>query len=423
MKKQSLQGRKILILGGANQHLKFVEAARRLGIFTIVTDYLADSPCKKVCDEPLMLDINDIGGIVSYCKMNHVNGIVSGFLDPCQVPYALICRELGLPCYGTPEQFYHFTNKASFKELCRRNGVNIIPDYTEDDFHANHIDYPVFVKPVDSRGSRGQTVCHTPEEMEKAILFAKENSSNGEILIEQYMGDCDEVQITHFVIDGRIYLERTVDSYRGDESKNLQKVVSCSISPSKYTHEYLANSSASVYRMIKDLGFRNGPIFMQGFYKEGQFYFFDPGLRFPGVEFERIYKRIWNIDLAEMLIVFSLTGRFPEGMELPSEGVNLKGNIGAVFFPVLRGGVIQSVRGLERYRSLPQVVSCMTRYDEGDEVALTCDVNQRFAEIDMLGHSLSEVKELINQYYREVEILGEDGESMCFDRFQTERLT
>ena len=35
MKKQSLQGKKILILGGANQHLKFVEAARRLGIYTI----------------------------------------------------------------------------------------------------------------------------------------------------------------------------------------------------------------------------------------------------------------------------------------------------------------------------------------------------------------------------------------------------
>ena len=42
--------KKILILGGANQHLKFVEAAKELGLYTIVTDYLNDSPCKKVCD-------------------------------------------------------------------------------------------------------------------------------------------------------------------------------------------------------------------------------------------------------------------------------------------------------------------------------------------------------------------------------------
>ena len=35
---------------------------------------------------------------------------------------------------------------------------------------------------------------------------------------------------------------------------------------------------------------------MQGFHKDGQFYFFDPGIRFPGVEFERIYKKIWGID-------------------------------------------------------------------------------------------------------------------------------
>lgn len=32
--------KKILILGGANQHLKFVEAAKELGLYTIVTDYL-----------------------------------------------------------------------------------------------------------------------------------------------------------------------------------------------------------------------------------------------------------------------------------------------------------------------------------------------------------------------------------------------
>ena len=235
---EELKGKKLLILGGANQHLKFVEAAKKLGIYTIVTDYLRESPCKSVCDEALMLNITDIEGIVSYSKKNHVDGVVAGFLDPCQMPYAIICSELGLPCYGTPDQFFKFTNKKAFKELCKNNGVNVIPDYTEDDFKADRIEYPVFVKPVDSRGSRGQTVCYSPNELKEAIRFAKKQSSNGDILIEQYMGDCDEVQITNFVINGEVFLERTVDSYRGDPRKNLQKVVSCSVSPSKYTDDY-----------------------------------------------------------------------------------------------------------------------------------------------------------------------------------------
>lgn len=421
---KTFEGKKILILGGANQHLKFVEAAKEMGLYTIVTDYLPDSPCKMICDESLMLNISDIDGIVSYCKNNKVDGVVAGFLDPCQIPYAKVCKELGLPCYGTPEQFFKFTNKIAFKELCRKNGVNVIPDYTEEDYKSNRIEYPVFVKPVDSRGSRGQTVCQSSDEMEEAIRFAKKQSSNGDILIEQYMGDCDEVQITNFVINGEVYLERTVDSYRGDANKKLQKVVSCSISPSKYTDIYLANCHESVCNMINDLGISNGPIFMQGFYRNGQFYFFDPGLRFPGVEFERIYKKVWQIDMAELLIYFALTGGFPECAKLPKDGAKLNGSIGAVLFPVLSGGKIQDIRGLDNYRTNPHVISCLTRYEKGEEVGWTYDVNQRYAEIDVLGAGLAEVKEQIDLFYKEVTVVDEEGYNMLlFDKFETERIS
>lgn len=420
---ETLKGKKLLILGGANQHLKFVEAAREMGIYTVVTDYLTDSPCKRICDEALMLNITDIEGIVSYCKTNQIDGVVTGFLDPCQIPYASICSELGLPCFGTPEQFYRFTNKKAFKALCKKNGVDVILDYTEEDFKKNLIEYPVFVKPVDSRGSRGQTVCYSPGEMVEAIRFAKEQSSNGDILIEQYMGDCDEIQITIFVIDGKVYLERTVDSFRGDAQKKLQKVVCCSISPSRYTDVYLKNCHNAVCEMIKDLGIKNGPVFMQGFCKDGRFYFFDPGLRFPGVEFERIYKKVWKIDMASLLIHYAIMGKFPEETILPFDGAKLDGQIGAVLFPVIRAGKIRAIRGLEKYCGKSQVISCLTRYGEGDEVSWTYDVKQRYAEIDILGESISEVRGLIDLFFNEVEIEGENGENMFFDKFQTERLS
>lgn len=419
---KKLKGKKLLVLGGANQHLKLVEAARELGVYTIVTDYLSDSPCKQLCDEAHMLNITDVDGIVTYCRQNRVDGVIAGFLDPCQMPYARICEALNLPCYGTPEQFFRFTNKIAFKELCRTNGVNVIPDYTEADFEANKITYPVFVKPVDSRGSRGQTVCFSETGMPDAIRFAKEQSSNGDILIEQYMGDCDEVQITNFVVNGKVYLERTVDSYRGDASKNLQKVVSCSVSPSRYTDNYLNNCHESVCRMIKDLGIKNGPIFMQGFYKNGQFYFFDPGLRFPGVEFERIYKKVWGIDFAKLLVCFALTGTFPEGTILPFDGAKLNNHIGAVLFPVLNKGKIHSISGLDDFSNDCHVVSCLTRYAEGDTVGMTCDVNQRFAEIDILGEDIQSLRNTIDSFYSTVEILDENGQGMYLDIFNPQRI-
>lgn len=70
-----------------------------------------------------MYNITDIDNIVKYCQENHVDGVVAGFLDPCQMPYAQICQKLNLPCTGTPEQFFTFTNKIAFKELCRKMGL------------------------------------------------------------------------------------------------------------------------------------------------------------------------------------------------------------------------------------------------------------------------------------------------------------
>ena len=420
--KSTLTGKKLLVLGGANQHLKIVEAAKEMGIYTIVTDYLFNSPCKRVCDESLMLNVSDVDGIVDYCRKNQVDGVISGFLDPCQIPYARICEELGLPCFGTPEQFFQFTNKIAFKRLCKLNGVNVIPDYSEADIKNDAIKYPVFVKPVDSRGSRGQTVCYSKKRILDAVRVAKEQSSNGEVLIEEFMGECDEVQITCFLIEGKIYLERTVDSYRGSAKRNLQKVVCCSVSPSKYTNDYLQSTHASVCRMIHALGIQNGPIFMQGFYKDGQFYFFDPGLRFPGVEFERIYKDVFGVDLAKLLIQFAFTGSFPQGTILPQNGANLNGRIGVVFFPTLNEGKIKKIVGLDRFCKDARVVSCLTRYAEGDIVNMTCDVNQRFAEIDAVCEDYEELAGVIDSFYAQVSVTDDSGHDMLYDRFDIKRL-
>lgn len=410
--------KKLLILGGANQHLKFVEAAKELGIYTIVTDYLVDSPCKRVADESLMLNITDIDGIVSYCRENHIDGVVAGFLDPCQMPYAKICEQLGLPCTGTVEQFEVLTNKYLFKELCKKHKLGIIHDYSEADFINNSINYPVFVKPVDSRGSRGQSVCYSCESMPEAIKFAKSNSSNGQIIIEDYMENCEEIQMTCFVVDGEVYLERAVDTFHGSTEFNLQKVANGAISPSKYTDLFMETVYPLFCNLIKDLGVKNGPIFMQGFCKDGKFYFFDQGLRFPGVEFERIYKKIYGIDFAKLLIQFALDGHFPEGTRLPVEGAKLDGNIGFLFFPVLRAGVIDTIEGMDEFKRDSRVVAFLSKYNAGDSVGWTYDVNQRYAEIDVVGEDMDSVLSAVEKFYSTVKIVDDKGEDMFCDHIK-----
>ena len=59
---QNLQGKKLLVLAGAAVHSKVVRAAKELGIYTIVADYLKpeESPAKQIADEYLMNNIFDV---------------------------------------------------------------------------------------------------------------------------------------------------------------------------------------------------------------------------------------------------------------------------------------------------------------------------------------------------------------------------
>ena len=403
--------KKLLILGGASVHVKVVEAAKRMGIYAIVADYLPDAPAKKIADKSYLINIYDVDGLVKICKEEGVDGVISSHLDPCQRPYQQICEELGLPCFGDSIQTFKMTDKHAFKQMCMENGVDVIEEFTEEDILQERVSYPIFVKPVDSRGSRGQSVCYDKEAALKAVEFAKSESSNGDILIEKYMAGAEEVQITYFFIDGEAYLVRTVDSYRGPEQLGLEKVVICAISPSKHTDEFLNGAHKNVVSMLKKLGIKNGPAFMQGFYDNGKFRFFDPGLRFPGVDYERVFHRVFGIDLVELTIEFAMTGQI-QLPEFPKNSMNLNGNRAAVLFPVLTEGTIDHIGGVQTLIEDPRVVSYLPRHFEGETLPWSADVNQRLAEIDILCQDEAERRKTIGWIWDTLDIRDTNGKQM-----------
>lgn len=414
--------KKVLILGSASVHVKLIRAAQEMGVYTITTDNVAfeDSPGKQVADEYWNLNIYDVEGIVEKAKAARVDGVISGWLDPCQRPYFQICKELGLPCYGTEEQFYKMTDKHAFKKMCEENGVDTIPEFSVDDIHKGKVEFPVFVKPVDSRGSRGQSVCYTTEQLLSAIEFAKSESSNGDILIEKYMKDAHEFQVTYFFIDGEAYLIRTVDSYCGSEENHLEKVVSCAISPSRYTQLYLDNAHENVIKMFKRMGFKNGPIFMQGFEDNGKFRFFDPGLRFPGVDYEMIYKRVHQIDIMDAMVQIAMTGSCKDFI-LPDDGVWIKGNRAAVLFPTVVSGEVSEVQGIDKLREMKSVVSFMPRCKKGDIIPWAYNVNQRSAEIDIVADNSELLRTEIKTVQQTFRVYDSDNKDMAFEIFDVNR--
>lgn len=418
--KKNYSGVRVLVLGGASVHCKLVAAAQSLGLYVIVADYLSSSPAKKIADEDVLIDIRNVDALERLCRERGVRAVLSTHLDPGQRPYQELCARLNLPCYGTKEMFYAMTDKTAFKALCRENGVSVIDEYSLEDVRSGKCKFPLFVKPVDSRGSRGQSVCKNVDEVVQAVKKAERESSNGKYIIEDYLGSAKEVQITYFFVRGDAYLVRTVDSYRG--LGELSKVVLCSISPSVYTDRYLAGAHVPVVNMLKKLGMVDGPVFMQGFYDRGIFKFFDPGLRFPGVDYEIIFKHVFGIDLLKMLWIYALTGAFPPEMKMPSDAWKIKGQVAAVLFPVMMAGCIKRIDGCSDINDRFSVVAYSLRHMDGDIVPWSFDVNQRYAEVDILCSNKEAIKSEIGYVQRTLMPVDEHGRSLVYSPISVDNI-
>ena len=414
--------KRILVLGSASVHIKLIKAAQEMGIYTITTDNVPyeDSPGKQVADEYWDLNIYDVQGIVAKAKETGVNGVISGWLDPCQRPYFEICKKLNVPCYGNEEQFFKMTDKHAFKKMCEENGVDIIPEFSEKDIETGNINFPVFVKPVDSRGSRGQAVCYTMEELVSAIEIAKAESSNGDILIEKYIRGSQEFHVTYFFVNGEPYLLRTSDNYCGAEEMHMEKVVSCAVMPSRYTQKYIETAHLNVVKMFKKLGIQNGPIFMQGFEDGGVFRFFDPGLRFPGVDYELVFKEVFGIDLMKAMVQIALNGT--TDVQIPNEAAFIKGHRASVLYLTVRACTITHLGGVAEVCANKHVVSYLPRCKEGEEITWAYNVNQRLGEADLLCENTTELIETINYVNTTLIATDENNEDAIFARFDTNRI-
>lgn len=310
----NFKGKKLLILAGAGVHSKVVRAAKEMGIYTIVTDYLEDSPAKKIADESWMIDIMDIDSIVAKCKETGVDGVVNFCIDPAQWPYYKICKELGLPCYGTEKEFEILTDKVAFKKFCKENNVDVIPDYSLADIEQNNAEYPIFIKPSMSRGSRGQFVCYNREEAIKAWREAEKESLDGNALCEKYMAGKQDLGTAFFVVDGEPYLVKFGDRFLGKEEDGLNKQVMCTRLPSSFSQKFEKSVSDRVKKMIKSLGVKYGPVFLQGFVDGNTVRYYDPARRMPGGDYDLMILTITIAAVGILLVAASAISGSPDNL-------------------------------------------------------------------------------------------------------------
>lgn len=415
--------KKLLVLAGAGVHCKVVETAKEMGIYTIVSDYLKDSPAKLIADERLMYNIFDIDELVEYGKQHKIDGVIGFCIDPTQKPAQQIAERLGLPMFGTKEQVYVLTDKAAFKAFCVDSGVDVINEYTLEDVKAKRIKFPILIKPTDSRGSRGATICDDYSQIEKAIEIAKSESSNNEYIIEQYMKDCQDLTISYIVKNGEPELISLGDRFSGREEDNLSRQLACTIQPSRYTREYMEKVNDRVIGMIKKLGIQNGPVFMQGFWDGETVRMYDPGIRFPGNEYERIYKEATGLDPMNSIISYCIGGEINDYEGRLKGSYDLNGKVAIQYMINAGPGCISEYSGLEEIEKLPFVIHVSKKRFVGEVVEATGDVRHRIGEISILvDRDIDEMMSAIKTIQSILKVSDENGNNMIISPFDADSI-
>lgn len=366
------KGKKLLVLGGLTLEIEIVTRAQEMGCYVIVADYNPEVPARKYANQFELISATDVPALVDFCRKENVDAVTTGFIDILMQPCYEVCKELGLPCYFTPKMIEVSTNKIAFKEACDHYGVPVPQTYLvggeiTDDVYSS-IRYPVFVKPLDSSGSRGAGVCYNREQLDARFADALSFSGSGNAIIEDYITGRDFL-LDYVAVDGEYRLLSMFDRYMAPDRGSAVNMSNIAIAPSRNLGFYLDNINEKVIHMFRGMGFTDGLFFLQGYCDGENLTFFEMGCRLGGSYFNH-QRYMFGDDAIKMVIRHALTGkmvrdiaRFPVGM------ANYDGRYAADINFLLKGkeGNVGKIIGIEEIKKRQSCVETLLYCCEGYE--------------------------------------------------------
>lgn len=253
--------KKLMILGGSRYALPVIEAAKKLGVYTITADYLPDNIAHKYSDEYVNVSIIDKESTLEVARKLNIDGIMSFGCDPGVVTAAYVAEKMGLPNVGPYESVCILQNKGKFRQFLTEHGFTVptAKGYKNVEEALNDVGmfhWPVIVKPTDSAGSKGVTRVNKPDELKKSIEYALSYSRSNEFIIEDFItqhgfsSDTDS-----FSVDGELKFV-SFNCQRFDANAINPYTPAAYSWPSSMSIEHQEELKNEIQRLIKLLGMR-----------------------------------------------------------------------------------------------------------------------------------------------------------------------
>lgn len=411
-----LKNKKLLILGSNAITCSIVEAAKALGVYTVVTSWnkLEDAPAKQIADAYWDISLTDYDALLAKMKEEGIDGVLTGFTDSYLLPYQHLCELANLPCYATKEVFETTMDKAKFKQLCRDNDVPVIPEYQMESFDPAIINEKnkVIIKPVDNSGSRGVIICEKPEYYKNCLDYALSFSAKKQVVIEKYM-EMDSLSVSYTIQDGVLSLS-TTDDRHVYKSPNGGSVTQCSLYPSKYTDAYIERMDAKVKKMYQNLGVKNGVLSLQFFTDGVEYYAMEMGHRLTGGQHYTYTKLENGISVLDCLIHFALTGSMADYPIIEKDNVRFS-NLYCHLYILGKEERIAKFEGLDYLKQKPEISHISQMKRVGDKIGADGTSAQKVVGLHLKVADVSHLKKVLVEIENNIHFYDDKGNDLTIN--------
>ena len=423
---KEFEGKKLLILGGIKTACAIVEKAKEMGAYVAVLDYYDDSPAKQIADEGVLMDATDVPAIVKWCRENKIDGVTTGFVDILMPICYEVCKELGLPYYATQKMISMSTNKIDFKQTCEKYGVSVPKNYVIGgeipDSVFDIIQYPVFVKPLDASGSRGAGACYNRDELQLQFAEALSFSETKNAVVE----DCicgREFLLDYVGVDGEFRLLSMFDRYMSDDRGSAINYSNISLCPAKHINQFYNEADPKIRKMFKDLGFKDGLIFLQGHTDGNKITFYEMGCRLGGSFFE-LEQEVLGLNPVEMTIRYAFTGKMIENIDkidLRSADFSKTAMV-ANYLLDGENEIVSHIEGVDKVKSLDSYVALIQQREIGCHLKKDRTVDKPILSFFMVADTLEQMKLDLDYMNDSIKVTNADGKSLLSQKYDSSKL-
>lgn len=297
--------KKLMILGGSRYALPVIEAAKKLGIYTITADYLPDNIAHKYSDEYVNVSIIEKEATLEAARKLNIDGIVSFGCDPGVATAAYVAENMGLPFQGSYKATSILQDKGLFRKFLADNNFNcphakryenIEEPFKDIDFFT----WPVIVKPTDSAGSKGVTKVEKPEDLREAIKIALDGAHNGAFIIEDFLTfEGYHSSTDPFTVDGELKFATYSDQLFDPEADNPYTPAFI-IWPSSMKQEHQDELTREIQRLMNLLDMKTGIYNIESCVaNNGKPYIMEVSPRGGGCKIAELQRLAYGTDLIE----------------------------------------------------------------------------------------------------------------------------